>query len=136
MTQIILIKIMFRFDSRIVSKDGFRDSVQRGWNGNSQMHLIQVPLVQLLSRCRQYNSIRKRNNRSNTAVKFDLLRGHLDTIVTHKLLNLQKNKFKRRTQPSLRGRRNLLETKEYSQVVESWRHKTLSISILSQNERV
>ncbi|KAG2266801.1 hypothetical protein Bca52824_073880 [Brassica carinata] len=36
----------FRFDSRMINKEGFRDTVSRGWKGMGQAQLIRVPLTQ------------------------------------------------------------------------------------------
>ncbi|KAF8080643.1 hypothetical protein N665_0930s0001 [Sinapis alba] len=39
---------VFRFDSRMTHKEGFNESVSRGWRGSGQMQLIQQPLAQRL----------------------------------------------------------------------------------------
>ena len=42
----------FRFDSRIIHKEGFKESVCQGWNGMGQAQLLRVPLAKRISRCR------------------------------------------------------------------------------------
>ena len=72
----------FRFDSRMMSKDGFEDTVRRGWKGIGQAQLLQTPLVQRLSRCRTYISRWKRHNRNNAEERIGTLRALLDQAVT------------------------------------------------------
>ena len=69
---------VFRFDSRMIDKDGFHDTVKRGWKGTGQMQLLRIPLAQRLSRCRQHISVWKRHNRSNAEEKIGFLRRRLD----------------------------------------------------------
>lgn len=72
---------MFSFDSRMVNKEGFSASVKRGWQGTGQAQLLQIPLSQRLSRCRQQISIWKRHNRNNAEERITMLRGQLDKAV-------------------------------------------------------
>ncbi|XP_056847457.1 uncharacterized protein LOC108816806 [Raphanus sativus] len=71
----------FRFDSRMVSKEGFQESVKRGWKGMGQTQLLQIPLVHRLSRCRKEISVWKQHNRNNAAEKIELFRRQLDQAV-------------------------------------------------------
>lgn len=66
-------KRVFRFDSRMISKDGFVESVKRGWKGMGQAQLINIPLTQRISRCRQHISQWKRLNRNNTEEHIKIL---------------------------------------------------------------
>jgi len=72
----------FRFDNRMCGKDGFRDSVMRGWKGTCQMQLLDTPLAQRLVRCRQHISIWKRHNQHNAGDNINRLRGQLDRAIT------------------------------------------------------
>lgn len=72
----------FRFDSRMMPKDGFTETVCRGWKGSGQMQLIATSLAQRLNRCRQHISRWKRQNRSNSEDKIRILRARLDQAVT------------------------------------------------------
>ena len=78
----------FRFDNRMVGKEGFKNTVKRGWNGNGQMQLIRIPLAQRLGRCRQHISTWKRSNRVNSSDKINLLRSRLDMAITTGSLSL------------------------------------------------
>lgn len=72
----------FRFDSRMIAKEGFTETVRRGWKGTGQVQLIQIPLVQRLSRCRQHISRWKRHHRTNAEERIGTLRAQLDRAVT------------------------------------------------------
>ncbi|KAF8092597.1 hypothetical protein N665_0410s0009, partial [Sinapis alba] len=72
---------IFRFDSRMTHKEGFYESVSRGWRGSGQMQLIQQPLAQRLKQCRTQISIWKRHNRHNAEERIQLLRGRLDKAI-------------------------------------------------------
>lgn len=74
-------KRMFRFNSRMSHKDGFRESVYRGWKGLGQMQMLQKPLAQRLKQCRHQISVWKRHNRSNTEELIHTLRGRLDQAI-------------------------------------------------------
>ena len=85
----------FKFDSRMVNKDGFPESVRRGWRGSGQSQLLQIPLVQRLSRCRKKISIWKRQNKTNAAEKIESLRRQLDqAVVTASVTKQEKNEIK------------------------------------------
>lgn len=72
----------FKIDERCMNKEGFKDTVCRGWRGSGQSQLLQIPLVQRLSRCRQHISVWKRNNRMNAEEKIIILRRRLDMAMT------------------------------------------------------
>lgn len=82
-------KRRFRYDDHMTEKDGFRDTVKRGWHGTGQMQLLQIPLVQLLRRCRQHISRWKRSNRTNTAEIISCIRGRLDKDISTGILTAQ-----------------------------------------------
>ena len=84
-----ILRRWFRFDSRMISKDGFEDSVKRGWNGTGQGQLIRIPLAQRLSRCRQNISQWKRHNKSNAAERILVLRNKLDKATVSNMISLQ-----------------------------------------------
>lgn len=73
---------VFRFDSRCLNKDGFKDTVYRGWRGMGQSQLLRIPLVQRLSRCRQYISVWQKNNRMNAEERISILRRKLGNAMT------------------------------------------------------
>lgn len=85
----------FKFDSRMINKDGFPESVRRGWRGSGQSQLLQIPLVQRLSRCRKEISIWKRQNKTNAAEKIEILRRQLDqAVVTANVTTQEQNEIK------------------------------------------
>lgn len=49
-------KRRFRYDDRMTEKEGVQRDSKTAWNGNGQMQLLQVPLVQRLGRCRKHIS--------------------------------------------------------------------------------
>lgn len=83
---------MFKFDIRMKDKDGFADTVHRGWNGMGQTQLIQIPLAQMIGRCRQQISRWKRSHRCNVRENINLLRGRLDNAITSNSATLQERK--------------------------------------------
>ncbi|KAH0903035.1 hypothetical protein HID58_042538 [Brassica napus] len=54
-----------------------KHTVRRGWKGIGQAQLLQIPLVQRLSRCRTHISRWKRHNRNNAEEKIGMLRAFL-----------------------------------------------------------
>ena len=72
----------FLFDGRIINKEGFTESVRRGWRGTGHSQLMQIPLVQRLNRCRQHISRWKRQNQNNVEERIGTLRAMLDKAVT------------------------------------------------------
>ena len=40
----------FRYDNRMLHKEGFKDTVRRGWCGMGQSQLVRIPLTQRISR--------------------------------------------------------------------------------------
>ncbi|KAF8109207.1 hypothetical protein N665_0101s0035 [Sinapis alba] len=72
---------VFRFDSRMTHKEGFNESVYRGWRGSGQMQLIQQPLARRLKQCRAQISLWKRHNRHNAEERIQILRGRLDKAI-------------------------------------------------------
>ncbi|WZY87251.1 hypothetical protein YC2023_033635 [Brassica napus] len=72
----------FRFDGRMINKEGFTESVRRGWRGTGQSQLMQIPLVQRLNRCKQHISRWKRHNQNNAEEIIGTLRAMLDKAVT------------------------------------------------------
>lgn len=75
-------KRFFKYDSRMAPKEGFQDTVRRGWNGNGQQQLLRQPLSQRLHRCRQHISVWKRSNQVNSAERIQLLCCRLDAAIT------------------------------------------------------
>ena len=75
-------KRVFRYDSRLPNKEGFNESVCRGWKGSGQTQLLQQPLAQRLRQCRSQISIWKKHNRSNTEERIQVLRGRIDRAIT------------------------------------------------------
>ncbi|XP_009124577.2 uncharacterized protein LOC103849567 [Brassica rapa] len=72
----------FRYDNRMLHKEGFKDTVRRGWCGMGQSQLVRIPLTQRISRCRQHISQWKRLNRNNAEERISSLRNKLDNAVT------------------------------------------------------
>lgn len=82
-------KRMFRFDSRLCPKDGFKETLIRGWNGQGQASLLQIPLAQRLIQCRSQISTWKRLNRTKAEERINLLRGRLDRAITSATMTTQ-----------------------------------------------
>ena len=82
----------FRFDSRMLDKDGFKALVFKGWTGTGQAQLVQIPLVQRLSRCRQHISLWKKHNRNNTEEKISSLRSKLDKAMVDQTVTAQERR--------------------------------------------
>lgn len=72
----------FRFDSRMIAKDGFTESVRRGRRGTGQTQMIQMPLAQRLSSCRHQISRWKRQNRNSAEERTGTLRAMQDKAIT------------------------------------------------------
>ena len=68
----------FKYDNRMLNKDGFQDSVRRGWRGMGQAQLVREPLTQRIRRCRQHISQWKRLNRNNAEERIGILRSKLN----------------------------------------------------------
>lgn len=66
----------------MINKEGFTESVRRGWRGTGQSQLMQIPLVQRLSRCKQHISRWKRHNQNNAEEIIGTLKAMLDKAVT------------------------------------------------------
>lgn len=103
----------FRFDSRMIDKEGFQNTVQRGWNGTGQTQLLQVPLCQRIARCRKHISQWKKTNRNNAEEKIGLLRGRLDRAMTSVRATLQER---------IALRQELNEAYQEEEVY--WKHKS------------
>ncbi|KAG2249545.1 hypothetical protein Bca52824_089173 [Brassica carinata] len=56
---------LFRFDNRLCQKEGFKETISRGWKGSGQSQLMNLPLAQRLIKCRSQISTWKRLNRVN-----------------------------------------------------------------------
>ena len=69
---------IFCYDSRMMDKDGFKESVIRGWRGTGQTSLLQIPLTNRISRCHQQIAVWKRSNKNNAEEQIKVLRGRLD----------------------------------------------------------
>ena len=104
---------IFRFDSRMITKEGFTDSVKRGWRGIGQTQLIQMPLVQRLRNCRYQISRWKRQNRNNAEEKIGALWASLDKAVNSAVVTQQ-----RRTEIREELNQAYLEEEEY------WKQKS------------
>ena len=72
----------FKYDNRMLHKEGFKDSVRRGWCGMGQSQLVRIPLTQRISRCLQHISQWKRLNKNNAEERISFLRNKLDNAVT------------------------------------------------------
>lgn len=65
----------------MVDKEGFRDTMRRGWKGTGKSSLLQIPLTQRLSRCRQHIATWKHSNINNAEEKIKVLRHRLDSAL-------------------------------------------------------
>ena len=72
---------LFRFDNRLCQKEGFKETISRGWKGSGQSQLMNLPLAQRLIKCRSQISTWKRLHRVNAEERIQLLRGKLDRAV-------------------------------------------------------
>lgn len=109
----------FRFDSRMVQKEGFQDTIRRSWSGTGQGRLLKIPMTQRLQRCRQHISRWKRNNKNNAAERIGILRGQLDRATVSNIYEFtRQNSHKRGVESSLYGRGDLLETEEQTDMVK------------------
>jgi len=68
----------FYYDHRLVHKDGFKDSVLRGWNGSSRQGTENINLSDRVSKCRQHISRWKRQHKTNAEDQIWILRYKLD----------------------------------------------------------
>lgn len=62
----------------MANKDGFTDSVIRGWSGAGQARGLNTPLSTRISRCRKQISVWKRSNRYNADERIQVLRHRPD----------------------------------------------------------
>lgn len=80
---------MFYYDSRMTNKEGFKETVSRGWSGSGQTRFLDVSFSQRINRCRKQISLWKRSNRCNTVEKIQILRKRLDIATTSNAVSLQ-----------------------------------------------
>lgn len=71
----------FRYDGRLLDRDGFRDMVKQDWKGQGLARDQNISIIHRLHQCRRGISKWKQRHRSNASERIKIIRWHLNKAI-------------------------------------------------------